>query len=82
MASESAQKSTIPQVQITIYYHFLSIFRPPPPPNRKKTLETGNVEGPQEPPIRPALGIKRRLSSSDEDDLQYLDDIELENDKK
>ena len=62
--------------------NFLLLFRPPPPPNRKKTLETGNVEGPQEPPIRPALGNKRRLSSSDEDDLDYLDDLELENDKK
>ena len=59
-------------------------FRPPPPPNRKKTLQIGNVEGPQKPAIRPALGKKRRLSSSDEDDsnLDYLDDLELENDKK
>ena len=64
--------------------NFLLLFRPPPPPNRKKTLETGNVEGPQEPPIRPALGNKRRLSSSDEDDsnLDYLDDLELGTDKK
>ena len=59
-------------------------FRPPPPPNRKKTLETGDEEGPPEAPIRPALGKKRRLSSSDEEDsnLDYLDEVELENDKK
>ena len=63
--------------------NFFLFFRPPPPPNRKKTLETGNVEGLQEPPIRPALGNKRRLSSSSSDeDLSYLDDLELENDKK
>ena len=75
--------------QITIIFHisknpFFFHFRPPPPPNQKKTIKTGNVEGPQEPPIRPALGKKRRLSSSDEEDgnLDYLDEVELENDKK
>ena len=59
-------------------------FRPPPPPNRKKTIKTGNVEGPQEHQIRPALGKKRRLSSSDEEDgnLDYLDEFEQEDDKK
>ena len=56
-------------------------FRPPPPRKRKTTLETGNVEGPREPPIRPALGRKRKLSSSsdeEESNLDYLDDV-LEN---
>ena len=57
---------------------FFFLFRPPPPPRRKK-----NGEGPQEPPIRPALGRKRKLSSSSEEEesnLDYLDDVELEND--
>ena len=59
-------------------------FRPPPPPNHKKSPETENVGDPQEHQIRPALGKKRRLSSSDEEDsnLDYLDEVELENDKK
>ena len=55
----------------TFYFYF----RTPPLPT--KAREPENIE------IRPAIGRKRKISSSDDDDdLAYLDGFELEIDAK